>query len=269
MPRLREVQTAIAQGILSRDAALAASHIVDDMIAATDRLRIYRNTYIGTLTGALRLTFPAVERLVGREFFEASAAAFIEGQPPRSAYLNEYGAAFGDFIAEFPPARSLPYLPDVARLEWAVSCAGCAPDTPALDPASLAKLDEVEQAGLRLLAHPSVRLLEVRYPVDRMWRAVLDRDDAALAGIDLKCRSRWLFVYRCEDGVMVRRLTEAEGRFTAALCAGRPLGEVMTPATTPDLVTLLAEHLAHGRFAGMAIAAAAAAAPPAHAEVPR
>ncbi len=269
MLRLREVQRAVAQSVLSRDASVAPSHIVDDMIAATDRLCIYRNTFIGTLTGALRLTFPVVERLVGAEFFEGSAVAFIERHPTRSAYLNEYGAAFGDFLAEFPPARSLPYLPDVALLEWAVSCAACAPDTPALDPASLANLDEAEQAGLRLLVHPSVRLLEVRYPVDRIWRAVLDRDDAALAGIDLKREPRSLLVHRHEDGVAVRRLTEAEGHFTAALCAGRPLAEVMTPPTTPDLVTLLAEHLAEGRFAGIAIAAAAAGGQPAHAEVPR
>ena len=269
MPRLREVQKAVAQSVLARDASEAASHIVDDVIAATDRLCIYRNSFVSTLTGALRLTFPAVERLVGQEFFAASAAAFIERHPPRSAYLNEYGAAFGDFLAAFPPARSLPYLPEVALLEWAVSCAASAPDTPALDPASLAKIDEAEQARLRFLAHPSVRLFEVRYPVDRIWRAVLDRDDAALAVIDLKLEPQWLLVHRHEDGVTVRRLAEAEGHFTAALCAGRPLAEVMTPATTPDLVTLLAEHLARGRFAGIAIAAAAAGRQAAHAEVPR
>src|SRR5260221_4269150 len=111
MPPLRKVQKAVAQSVLAHDASVAASHIVDDAIAATDRLCIYRNTFVSTLTVALRLTFPVVERLVGPEFFEGSATAFIERHPPRSAYLNEYGAAFGDFLAEFPPARSLPYLP--------------------------------------------------------------------------------------------------------------------------------------------------------------
>ena len=108
MPTLREVQQAVAHSLLARDDSAAVNHIVDDLVPAADRLRIYRNTFIGTLISALRLTFPVVERLVGQEFFEGSAAAFVERHPPRSAYLNEYGAAFGDFLAEFPPASSLP-----------------------------------------------------------------------------------------------------------------------------------------------------------------
>lgn len=265
MPTLREVQKAVALGLLTRDASAAVSHIVDDSIQAADRLCIYRNTLVGTLLGALRLTFPAVERLVGQEFFEGSAAAFIERHPARSAYLNEYGAAFGDFLAEFPPASSLPYLPEVARLEWAVSCAACAPDAPTVDPASLAKLDEADQGRLRFLAHPSVRLIGLRFPVDRIWCAVLDRDDGALADIDLNSESLWLVVHRCDEGVVVRRLTEEEWRFTAALCAGRPLADLMTP----DLVTVFAEHLARGRFAGVEIAEAATGTEPAPTEMPR
>jgi len=254
VPTLREVQQAVAHSLLARDDSAAVNHIVDDLVPAADRLRIYRNTFIGTLISALRLTFPVVERLVGQDFFEGSAAAFVERHPPRSAYLNEYGAAFGDFLAEFPPASSLPYLPDVARLEWAVSSATCAPDAPVLDPAALATFDEADQGKLRFVAHPSVRLVAVRYPADHIWRAVHDRDDEALANIDLKLEPSWLLVHRCDDGVVVRRLTEEEGHFTAALCAGRPLAEVMPPETPTNLVTMLAEHLAKGRFAGIATA---------------
>ncbi len=251
MPTLREVQQTVAQSLLARDDSAAANHIVDDQIPAVDRLRIYRNTFIGTLISALRLTFPVVERLVAQEFFEGSAAAFVERHPPRSAYLNEYGAAFGDFLAAFPPASSLPYLPDVVRLEWAVSCAACAPDAPVLDPVALATFDEADQGKLRFVAHPSVRLIAVRYPADHVWRAVRDTDDEALANIDLKLEPLWLLVHRCDGGVVVRRLTEEEGRFTAALCAGRPLAEAIPPETPANLVTMLAEHLAKGRFAGI------------------
>src|SRR5260221_1268528 len=83
MPPLRKVQKAVAQSVLAHDASVAASHIVDDAIAATDRLCIYRNTFVSTLTGALRLTFPVGEPLVVPEFFAASAAGFIQRRPPR------------------------------------------------------------------------------------------------------------------------------------------------------------------------------------------
>jgi hypothetical protein len=127
---------------------------------------------------------------------------------------------------------------------------------PALDPASLADLDETDHGRLHFVAHPSVTLLEIHHPADLIWRAVLDRDDDALAALDLELKSLWLLVHRCAEGIVVRRLTVEEGRFTAALCAGRALAEVMTPDTPPDLVTILAEHLAQGCFTGIAIAEA-------------
>src|SRR5260370_23822662 len=99
----------------------AAAYVRVGGVSAADRLSIYRNTLYGTLTNALRLSYPAVHRLVGAEFFEASAQKFIEDEPPRGAYLDDYGAGFPDFLARFPAAASVPYLPDVARLEWAVS----------------------------------------------------------------------------------------------------------------------------------------------------
>ena len=55
--------------------------------SADARLDIYRNNVTSNLTGTLRLTFPAVERLVGAEFFAATAAHFIRATPPADADL--------------------------------------------------------------------------------------------------------------------------------------------------------------------------------------
>src|SRR6267378_6124166 len=121
VPALHELQRAVYRSLVAHDDDDAGVYIRADGVAAAARLSVYRNTFIGTLTNALRLSYPAVHRLVGVEFFETSARMFIEGQPPRSAYLDEYGAAFPEFLARFPAATSVPYLADVARLEWAVN----------------------------------------------------------------------------------------------------------------------------------------------------
>ena len=73
-----------------------AAHVVADGIAGQARLSVYRNTFIGNLTTALRLAYPAIHRLVGGPFFESAARLFIEAQPPQSAWLDEYGAGFPD-----------------------------------------------------------------------------------------------------------------------------------------------------------------------------
>jgi len=66
---------------------------------------------------ALKSRFPVVEKIVGEEFFAAMTRVFVKAQPPRSPLLATYGDDFPDFIATFEPARGLPYLADVARLE--------------------------------------------------------------------------------------------------------------------------------------------------------
>ena len=115
VPALRDLQRAVYRSLMERDGGGMATCVRDDGIAAVDRLSVYRNTFYGTLTNALRLSYPAVHRLVAAEFFEAVAQAFIGAQPPRSAYLDEYGSGFPDFLARFPAATSVPYLFDVAR----------------------------------------------------------------------------------------------------------------------------------------------------------
>ena len=45
---------------------------------AAERLDVYRNTFLSSLTTALRISYPAVHRLVGGEFFEGAAQSFIQ-----------------------------------------------------------------------------------------------------------------------------------------------------------------------------------------------
>ncbi len=253
-PTLLELQRAIYRGIVERDDSPASAYILADGLAPEARINVYRNTFAGCLTTALRLSFPAVHRLVGAEFFESAARIFIEGAPPRSAYLDEYGAEFPDFLASFTPAASLPYLPGVGRLEWAVSRALHAPDIMPLDVSRLSTVDPEDHGRVAFVPHPSVGLVQAGHPVDEIWRSVLTRDDAALAAIDLDAGAVWLLIQRLEAGVDVKRLSEAAWRFTAALCAGQPLQDAMASTPDVDATNTLAEHLAAGRFVGFALA---------------
>jgi hypothetical protein len=257
---LRELQHAVYRSLVAHDDRDAAAYIRADGLAAADRLSIYRNTLLGTLTNALRLSYPAVHHLVGADFFRAAAEKFVEGQPPRGAYLDEYGAAFPDYLAQFPAAASVPYLSDVARLEWAVSCALHAPDATPLDVTALREVAEDNHDRVRFVPHPSVHMTRANFPADTIWRAVLDHDDAALGAIDLDNAPLWLLVQRLPIGIDVRRLNEAAWRCTSALCAGRPLEVAIEGASAIDVATLLAEHLAAGRFIAFHITEPVAAA---------
>ena len=284
-PTLLELQQAMRASLVERDDGAAAAMLAAGLDPA--RLNIYRNTFVTGVTKALRLSFPAVERLVGAEFFEGAAAVFIAQQPPRAAYLDLYGEDFPAFLGCFAPAAALVYLADVARLEWAVNRAIHAADAAPLVLERLGSLAPEDQLRVCFMPHPALSLLRCTYPVDAIWRGVLAGDDAALAAVDLAAGPVHLLVERGPDGVQVHRLDARAWRFAQALSEGRPLAAVFAeaPETTgpevqdtesaavadatahdlpdpaetnsvpiADPAALLADHLAAGRFVDFVLA---------------
>lgn len=249
MPTLLDVQRAVAASLVRRDDGAVVPHVVADGLEPAARLNIYRNTFVATLTTALGFSFPAVRKLVGEEFFAGAARLFIEEEPPHSAYLNDYGGGFPAFLAGFGPAASVPYLADVAALEWAVNCALNAPDIPPLDPGALAAIDPAMLGSIIVVRHPSVTLLRSEYPVDAIWHAVLAEDDAAMSRIDLAAGPARLLVQRGETGLSLISCTEPAWRFATELFGGKPLQSVIAATPEIDAAALLADHLAAGRFA--------------------
>ncbi len=246
MPTLLELQTAMQASLVHRDneavSAMLARHITPD------RLDIYRNTIVHSLTKALRLSFPVTERLVGEEFFEGAAQFFFAEHPPREAWLDQFGDEFSDFLRSFPQAKSIVYLGDVAELEWAVNRALHAADVVPLDVAALGAVSPEDQSRICFVAHPSVSLLRLAYPVDAIWRAVLARDDEALGKVEIESGPVNLLVARREAGIEVERLDEQSWLFVSKLCAGHPIEAALDTVGHFDCSVALAEHLALGRF---------------------
>jgi hypothetical protein len=260
MPTLLELQRAARACLIAGETPAIAAFLAEGI--GPDRLDIYRNTIFFGLTKALRLTYPAVERLVGAGFFYGAAQTFVTECLPRAAYLDQFGGAFADFLRCFTPAASLAYLADVARLEWAVSCALHAPDVKPLELESLAEIAPERQGDVSFKPHPSVGLLRADYPADAIWRAVLGGDDRAFAALDLSAGPVFLLIEQRAAGVEVARLQEPAWRFLDALCRGEPLHAVMDSARDRDVSSLLAEHLAAGRLAAFTLSPPDAAATP-------
>ena len=253
MPTLLDLQHAMCRSLVARDDEEVAAMLADHV--ARNRLDIYRNTFVSGLAKALRHSYPVVHRLVGAEFFDAAAELFITQHPPGTAYLDLYGGEFCEFLRSFQPAASLAYLADVARLEWAVNRAIHALDREPLELAKLAAIAPADQGRVCFVAHPCVSLLRADYPVDVIWRAVLDGDDETLASLDVGAGPVHLLIERDPNGVEVARLREPEWNFLAGLCAGRPLQSALDQAADLDVAVTLAEHLVAGRFVAFELTA--------------
>ena len=118
---LAPFETSFADALLNADQPIPCGITAHNAAVPARRFAVYRNNVVVGLTKALKHRFPAVERIVGEEFFAAMARVFVLERPPRSPLLATYGDEFAPFIRAFEPARELPYLADVARLEAALA----------------------------------------------------------------------------------------------------------------------------------------------------
>ena len=246
-----EMQTAFAEALLEPEAALPPAIARAASPAAKRRFDVYRNNVTSSLIEALKASFPVVCRLVGEDFFKAAATLYVRQDPPRSPLLFRYGASFADFLEGFPPAASVPYLGDVARLEWAWLQAYHAEDRAPLPIQDLAAFPQESLPALRFTLHPSFSLLRSRWPLVSLWAAVrAQREDP---NIDMS-QGEEAVLLRPEDQVMVQLLPAGACNFLSALAAGRSLGEAAQLAAEQHSGFDLAHHL-QGLFTLGAVAA--------------
>ncbi|MCD8547633.1 MAG: DNA-binding domain-containing protein [Aeromonadaceae bacterium] len=201
------------------------------------RFDVYRNNVLASLTLALADTYPVVRALVGEAFFAAMAVEFIRHAPPRSPVLVWYGADFPAFLAGFAPVAGLPYLVDVARLEWLRVEAWHAADAQGLsEPALIGLLsDETGLARRRFVLHPALRILHSAYPVVSVWLAHQGAEPAkALGQIDLG-EGQSVMLSRPGLEVELIPLTMTAASFIQRLGDGEPLAEAVRAAGPFDL----------------------------------
>ena len=246
MPSLRDLQRSfVAATLFERVEALAAEGaVVAGGLDAAARLGVYRANVFGNYRKALAASYPVVLRLVGAPFFHAAADAYVRAHPSTRGDLNRYGGELPAFLAAWPPARELAYLPDVARLEWAIDQANIAADAPAFDLAALRSVPAESLGQLRFALHPSARLVESPYPILRIWR-VNQPDWAGDTAVDLGEGGDALLVLRGAQGVSIERLAPGERALLAALAAGATLAGASACAEGAEPAFDLAASLRH------------------------
>ena len=250
--RLGRLQSDFAEAVLGGDGRAFTNRLSGEPGLAQRRLALYRDAILANRAGALRAAFPVVARLVGDAYFDEAARLYGEAVPPACADLNCHGATFPAFLATYSHAADMPWLADVAKLEWAWQESLAAADAPGLDFAALALVPEGEQAHLRFHLHPSVRLVRSAWPVLSIWEANQperdgspDRDEGADAVI----------VWREEQRVRLALLSPAEAAFVDGLARGLALEEAAGAGDGGDFAAMLPRLGAHGMLCGFSIGA--------------
>ncbi len=247
---LHDLQKSFADVALTNSVEALLPHVATPRGAIERRLGVYHANTLNSLIDVLSAAYPVIQRIVGDRFFQALAKDFIKTHPPQQPTLFRYGDALPDFISSFAPANDLPYLPDVARLEWTRVEAYFAADSAALNPERLAEVPAEQIADIKFSVSPTLRLLESDVPIFTLWH-VNQPDQDRVPEIDFSHPESG-FVLRPAHTVMQRVVPMETLIWLRALTSGETLGTAtelaLTHENTFDLQNTLRQHLVDGTF---------------------
>ncbi len=246
MPELLDAQSGFARAL--RDAAAApatARWLAGDTALLERRMAIYRANMVAAADKALSAAYPVTRQVVGDEFFHALAREFQRVHPSTSGDLGDFGAGLALFLAGFEHTRSLPYLPDLARLEWEAHRAYGAADAASWDPAALATVDARRQGEIRFAWSPGLAVVESPYPIVRIW-TIHQPGFAGEFAVDWAVAERAL-VARDGFAVDVSAIGAGDAAFLQASLAGQALVDASAAALQA------APHFDLGALLGRAI----------------
>ncbi|MGR5238298.1 HvfC/BufC N-terminal domain-containing protein [Vibrio alfacsensis] len=152
--------------------------IASDQFTADERMQIYRNNFIISLSDVLLATYPMVEVLLGEECFRQIARQHVLSHPLEEGNVVHYGDGFQETILQFNQViAQAPYCPDVARFEWRMDLARQAqyekPITADLKPlALLGQVREEQQPDLVLHLKTGCQSFDSLYAVFDLFTAI-------------------------------------------------------------------------------------------------
>ncbi|MBE7635675.1 hypothetical protein GUA87_02375 [Sneathiella sp. P13V-1] len=188
----------------------------DDVVNTGGRFNTYRSNYFSSLIAVLTEQFPVTAELVGPEFFDALVQEYATQIPPTSPVMGIYGERFAEFLEGFEPVQQVPYLADVARLEWARATAKT---VIALLPHQISSEDEILQAiNFPAVISKGATLLHSPYPVGTIWANHQQETPAPIA--DWKAET--VAVWQGEDDIQQVIVPEDELECFAEILEGAP-----------------------------------------------
>ncbi len=249
MKALHKLQQAFAADLWGDDLHHMQGLILDDQLPAARRFNVYRNNFQTSLTDGLAAIYPVVEQLVGSDFFSFMADRYIRTHPSRSGNLHNLGHALAGFLNRFQAVSKLPYLADVARLEWAYHEVFHADFPKTFDPKTLEQVAAESYPKLRFNLGPACRLVCSKYPIFRIW-TVNQEGHVGDDTVDLDTGAESVLIVRPELEVELWRLDSADSALLGALESGNNLGQAVDAslAYSPDfdLHSALARFLSSG-----------------------
>jgi len=243
---LLEFQKKIIRAVCSRLGANDAAEtlLVTDKMPAEAQLAMYRQGTASGYVGVLKEIYPVIYALVGEAFFYRMMEIFVERHPTLLFNMKHYGEDMVAFLANFQPVSKLPYLPDIARLEWAWHQAAIAPDELGFNFEALGQIDANKQTDIIFLLPQSARLIYSQYPIYRIWE-VNQADFKGEQTVNLDDGPEVLLVWRDRRHCRIEQLTREEAIVLSLFAKRLPFSEICERLENFDSMPTAAALLPH------------------------
>jgi hypothetical protein len=196
-------------------------------LAAGERIGIYHEMYLLRMAEALESDYPALAHSLGETRWPALVRDYVLAHPSRSYTLNVLGRSLADWLGEAGDLPRRGFCRDLACLEWAVTEAFDAAETPRLTAPELEAVPAEAWGGLRLVPSAALRLVELRWNANE-WldSAKDDQHDHPKP----RRRDAWVAVFRQSYAVYRRELSRPAFSLLSDLASGLPVGQALAAA---------------------------------------
>ena len=168
---LAQLQACFAQQLLLKPADTSSDHesaasfsplaslLAPSQFTPAQLVSIYRNNFIISLKQLLQQLFPVTQTLVGRDYFIQTSAQFIHQCALKEAHLNHYGSQFVSFLEQLNALEAMPFVVQMAALEWHLDRISHIYYEPNFDFTRLAQVDEDDYLNIQFTLASSCELL--------------------------------------------------------------------------------------------------------------
>lgn len=202
-----------------------ASSEVPDFVGHAHRLEAYSGGYFARLYDALKGAYAKTQVMLGEEAFYHACASYVALHPSQEYNINEYGHDFAEVI-------EVPWIADLAKLEWLIQKSFHADDRDAVTNPFEAVSPE-NLLGAQIKFKRSCLLMTSTWPLVELW-SLPSVPEEPIQKVDTI-----LMTYRLEDQVYFRAISKPHQRLIEVLTVEKTLGEAFDEVEnlTPESVT--------------------------------
>lgn len=205
---------------------------------------LYHSIYEARLTEVLMSHFPAVRWVLGKDLFNKICHKYVETQPSVTYNLHSYGNTFPEFLKEDHDSKAIPFLYDLARLEWTLKEVQDRPSPSPLPGKHIEELLHSEDFKVQFI--DAMEIFESPYAVYDIWD---QRMSSAYQFEDINWnRSESLLVYKDQKKLCLIRIDALEAEVLKELKEGSSVSSALADFSSllsPDKIAEFYQVLAN------------------------